>query len=71
MAKRKLFAELMEAVEAMRAYRRGKLTLRSYKVETRAMLDRRYDEVKSGKVQPLDGEDAFQRLRAKSKERRG
>ena len=39
--------------------------------QTQEMLDRRYDEVKSGKVQPADGEEAFARLRAKSQERRG
>ncbi len=33
---------------------------------TRAMLDSRYDDVKSGRVQPVDGEEAFARLRAKS-----
>ena len=38
--------------------------------QAREMLDRRYDEVKSGKVKPLDGEDAFARLRRKSEERR-
>jgi hypothetical protein len=38
--------------------------------ETRNMLDRRYDDVKSGRVKPIDGEVAFARLRRKSKERR-
>ncbi|HJX85141.1 MAG TPA: transcriptional regulator [Candidatus Angelobacter sp.] len=33
MAKRKIFAELMEGVTAMGAQRSGKLTLRSYKVK--------------------------------------
>ena len=33
MAKRKIFAELMEGVAAMEAQRQGKLTLRSYKVK--------------------------------------
>jgi putative transcriptional regulator len=33
MAKRKIFAELMEGVTAMGAQRNGKLTLRSYKVK--------------------------------------
>lgn len=33
MAKRKIFAELMEGVAAMGAQRQGKLTLRSYKVK--------------------------------------
>jgi predicted transcriptional regulator len=38
--------------------------------QAREMLDRRYDEVKSGKVQTVDGEDAFARIRGKSHERR-
>jgi hypothetical protein len=29
---------------------------------TREMLDRRFDELESGKVQPIDGEDAYRRL---------
>ena len=33
MAKRKIFAELIEGIEAMQKHREGKLTLRSYKVE--------------------------------------
>lgn len=33
-------------------------------------LDRRYDEIKSGRIKPLDGEDAFGRLRGKSQNRR-
>jgi len=33
---------------------------------TKAMLDRRYDEVKSGKVKLIDGEEAFARLKAKA-----
>jgi len=33
MAKRKIFAELMEGVASMGAQRQGKLTLRSYKVK--------------------------------------
>jgi predicted DNA-binding protein len=39
-------------------------------LETRTVLDGRYDDVKSGRVQPIDGEQAFARLRRKSKERR-
>jgi hypothetical protein len=31
--------------------------------ETRAMLDNRYDEIKSGKVKPIDGEAFFEELR--------
>jgi hypothetical protein len=30
--------------------------------ETRQMLDSRYDEIKSGKVKLIDGEEAFARL---------
>jgi predicted transcriptional regulator len=37
---------------------------------TRTMVDGRYDEVKSGRVKAIDGEEAFARLRQKSKERR-
>jgi len=33
MAKRKILAELVEGVEAMKKHREGKLTLRSYKVD--------------------------------------
>ena len=36
--------------------------------QTRAMLDSRYDDIKSGRVQPIDGEEAFRRLRAKGVE---
>ena len=35
----------------------------------RDMLDSRYDDIKSGRVTPLDGEEAFARLRRKSEER--
>ncbi len=38
--------------------------------EVRETLDRRYDDIKSGKVKPIDGEEAFARLRAKSEARR-
>lgn len=38
--------------------------------EVGAMLDSRYDDVKSGKVKPLDGEEVFARLREKSKTHR-
>src|SRR5437870_13292295 len=37
MAKRKIFDELMEGVAAMKSYREGKATLRSYKVEPEAL----------------------------------
>lgn len=38
--------------------------------EVRRMLDSRYDDIKSGRVKPIDGEEAFERLRRKSQERR-
>jgi predicted DNA-binding protein len=38
--------------------------------EIREMLDTRYDDIKSGRVKPIDGEEAFARLRRKSEERR-
>jgi predicted transcriptional regulator len=37
---------------------------------TRQTLDRRYDEVESGKVKLIPGEEVFARLRAKSEARR-
>lgn len=36
----------------------------------RDTLDKRYDEVKSGRVRPSEGEEAFLRLRSKSENRR-
>jgi hypothetical protein len=36
----------------------------------RDQLDSRYDDLKSGRVKPLDGEEALARLREKSKRRR-
>ena len=33
-------------------------------------LDTRYDDLKSGRVQPIDGDEAATRLKAKSEERR-
>jgi len=36
--------------------------------DAREMLDRRYDEVKSGKVKPIDGETFFQSLRQREDE---
>jgi predicted transcriptional regulator len=39
--------------------------------QTRTMLDGRYDDIKSGRVEPVDGEQAFARLRRKSEDRRG
>jgi len=38
--------------------------------QVRATLDSRYDEIKTGKVKPIDGEEAFGRIRAKSEGRR-
>jgi predicted transcriptional regulator len=38
--------------------------------ETREMLDTRYDETVSGRVEPVDGEQSFARLRSKSQDRR-
>lgn len=39
-------------------------------IQVREMLDRRYDEVKSGKVKAIDGEEVFAQLRQKSESRR-
>ena len=36
----------------------------------RQTLDRRYDDLESGKVKPISGEEVFARLRAKSAARR-
>lgn len=38
--------------------------------QTREMLDSRYDDIKSGQVKPVDGEEAFASLRRKSELRR-
>jgi predicted DNA-binding protein len=38
--------------------------------KTREMLDSRYDDLKSGRIKPVDGEEAFATLRRKSQERR-
>ena len=38
--------------------------------QTRAMIDTRYDDLKSGRAKPVDGEEAFSTLRSKSQERR-
>jgi hypothetical protein len=35
-------------------------------VQTRDMLNGRYDELKSGTVKPIDGEEALARLKAKT-----
>jgi predicted transcriptional regulator len=39
-------------------------------VQVRKLLDDRYDEIKSGRIEPIDGEQAFNRLRRKSEDRR-
>ena len=36
----------------------------------RQMLDTRYDDLASGRVTPMDGDEAFKRLREKSEARR-
>jgi predicted transcriptional regulator len=36
----------------------------------RKTLDARYDDLKTGRVKPIDGEEAFRRLREKSDRRR-
>lgn len=36
--------------------------------ETREMLDRRYDDLKSGRVKPIDGEPFFESLRQREDE---
>ena len=36
----------------------------------RKTLDNRYDELKSGRVKPIDGEEAIRKLREKSERRR-
>jgi len=38
--------------------------------QTRDMLNSRYDDLKSGRVKPIDGEEAFARLKAKTEEQR-
>ena len=38
--------------------------------EVRATLDRRYDEIKSGQVKLIPGDEVFRRLREKSATRR-
>jgi hypothetical protein len=39
-------------------------------VETRDMLNSRYDDLKSGGVKPIDGEEAFSRLKANTQAQR-
>jgi predicted transcriptional regulator len=38
--------------------------------QTRDMLNSRYDDLNSGRVQPIDGEEAFARLKAKTEAQR-
>jgi predicted transcriptional regulator len=38
--------------------------------QAREMLDRRYDDLESGRVQPIDGEEAYRRLMTKTNEQR-
>lgn len=38
--------------------------------QLRATLDERYDDVKSGREKPVDGEQVFDELRSKGKHRR-
>jgi len=38
--------------------------------QVREMLDSRYDDWKSGRVKPIEGEEAFNRIRGKSEDRR-
>jgi predicted transcriptional regulator len=38
--------------------------------QVRETLDSRYDDIKSGRVKPIDGEEVFARLREKSQMRR-
>jgi predicted transcriptional regulator len=38
--------------------------------QVRKTLDERYDDIRGGRVQPVDGEEAFNRLRRKSENNR-
>ncbi len=38
--------------------------------QVREMLDTRYDDWKGGRAKPIDGEEAFNRIRGKSEDRR-
>jgi predicted transcriptional regulator len=37
---------------------------------TREMLDRRFDDLESGRVKPIDGEEAYRRLMEKTETKR-
>lgn len=39
-------------------------------LQTREMLNSRYDDLESGRVKPIDGEEAFARLKAKTEAQR-
>jgi hypothetical protein len=39
-------------------------------MQAREMLDSRYDDLKSGRVKPIDGEGAFARLKEKTEAQR-
>ena len=39
-------------------------------ISVRKTLDSRYDDLKTGRVKPIDGEEAFVKLREKSERRR-
>ena len=38
--------------------------------QTREMLDRRFDDLESGSVQPIDGDEAYRRLMEKTEAQR-
>jgi predicted transcriptional regulator len=38
--------------------------------QAREMLDRRFDEMENGRVQPIDGEEAYRRLMEKTEAQR-
>ena len=38
--------------------------------QAREMLDRRYDDLESGRVKPIDGEEAYRRLMEKTEAQR-
>ena len=50
--KRNLFDELMDGVAAMKAHRTGKITLRTYKVEARALPEVKPKMIKQGRAKP-------------------
>jgi hypothetical protein len=39
-------------------------------LQAREMLNNRYDDLKSGRVKPIDGEEAFARLKSKTEAQR-